>query len=127
MPARTRRLIIYLILISQVALIIWGTTTPTKFFNWVPYDQLATYHIRVWVDGVELSEAQVGRRYRLRARHRENRHFQNVIHVVRTYEQRREGSVAGTSSTEITFVINDAATLIWTWPADTLVEGPAPN
>jgi len=71
---------------SQIILIILGYFSSTKYFCWVPYDQISLYSIEVSVDNHLLSEEEISARYRRPATGRENRNIENLIAIIQQYE-----------------------------------------
>ncbi|WP_421894468.1 hypothetical protein [Marinoscillum sp.] len=71
---------------TQMILIILGYFSDTKYFCWVPYDQISLYSIEVKVDNRFLSREEIQARYRQPSTGRENRNIENLISIIQQYE-----------------------------------------
>lgn len=113
------RLIALVFLSFQVLAVVVGLFTREKHFNWVPYDELSDYEIKVTIADTLLSNQSIRQRYRRPAQHRENRSIHNLIALVRRYEttygRKDQAAVI------INYQTNGHATYSWAWPEDLII------
>lgn len=100
----------------QLLGVIGGRFNEAKFFSWAPYDQLSYYEIEVLRQGQSLSSETIRDRYHISPKGRENRSIQNIISIVRQYEN-TYGKGENVNIT-ISYTINGHHSGIWTWPED---------
>ncbi|MGF1657308.1 MAG: hypothetical protein ACFCU3_10055 [Verrucomicrobiales bacterium] len=74
----------------QAAWVVRCLRQPTKFFAWVPYDQISIFSCKVYVNGRRLSNKEVGQRYRFEYLFRENRIIGHVIFAIERRENMRK-------------------------------------
>ena len=85
-----------------------------RYFCWAPYDEITQFDISVTIDGRELSDDAVQRRYRLPHASRDNRSWAHVPAIIAHYERtwgRHDGAVA-----EYRFRVNGGVVRLWRWP-----------
>ena len=114
MTVQARSLFLLFFFGAQVLGICWGIGSRAKYFNWVPYDEIAHYHIRVQLRGDTLSEAAIEQRYRKSARGRENRDIDNLLSLIRQYET--SYGATDQARVQVTYRINGREEYIWRWP-----------
>lgn len=111
---------VYLFFVTQFFLIVNGQFTKSKYFNWVPYDEISLYEISVLVNEKNLNAAEIENRYRKPKFGRENRDFHNLISIVNQYEssygKNEEAYV------RIVFLTNGYRKTIWSWPENAPIE-----
>lgn len=98
----------------QMAGIIAGRFTETKFFCWAPYDQISTYDISVSINGVQLNEQSIFERYQRPQTGRENRSIYNLLSIISQYETTYGQN--DNASVVVTYTINGHRNEIWVWP-----------
>lgn len=115
----TRKIFLIVFFSLQIAGILVGRFTKTKFFCWAPYDEISFYDIDVTVDGVELGKDEITDRYRKPEYGRENRSIHNLISIIRQYETtygKQDNAII-----ELSFITNGHSEKIWTWPEDKII------
>lgn len=70
----------------QIGSIIISRFSESKYFCWVPYDEISHYSISVTVNGKLLSADEIENRYRRKPNDRENRDIHNLISILSQYE-----------------------------------------
>lgn len=103
----------------QICVIIHGQFSDTKFFGWVPYDQISIYHIQVSENDRKLTYDEIKNRYRKAPEGRENRNIHNLISLIKNYERNVDESIE--SKVILTFITNGHKKGSWLWPNDTIV------
>ena len=101
-------------LAAQLLAIAYARFVPERFFCWAPFDQHTQYTIHVQIDGEALPYDTVSERYRYRAGGWEVRAIQNVISLVRQYEETYGRSEE--ARVVIDYEINGRPQETWTWP-----------
>lgn len=101
-------------LLAQVASIAYARFVPTRYFAWAPYDAITLYELEVRIDGRELEDRELRRRYRLPTLGRDNRAAQHVIDVVRQYEE-TYGAGDG-AEVVLRYRTNGGPEQTWRWP-----------
>jgi hypothetical protein len=107
-------LIFVLFLALQVIGIINARFTETKFFCWVPYDQISSYSIRVKINNQLLTNSEIKKRFRKEAVGRENRNIHNLIAIIEQYEQ--SYGAEDSASVELVYITNGQTDQHWYWP-----------
>lgn len=97
----------------QVAGIIVSRFIPERFFCWAPYDEITQYELKVKVNGVELTEAQVLKRYRRSKTGRVNRSIANLKSIIAQYEENQSDSQM--INVELCFFTNGHSIEYWYW------------
>lgn len=122
-PDRIRRLLVGLILGVEVGAIMAASFVPTlRFLAWAPFHEPATCRIRVRIDGRELDDDLVARRYGLPRVHPVSgsledwqlNDIRNLMGVVEAYETttgRRDRA-----EVRIEFRRNRGDSEVWRWP-----------
>lgn len=90
-----------------------GRFTDTRYFCWAPYDEITRFELRVVIDGRELSQQEVKRRYRLPQAARDNRSWAHVPAIIAHYERTRgraDGAVV-----EYRYRVNGSEARLWRW------------
>lgn len=100
------------ILLVQVATMVYARFTPARYFCWAPFDMQTDYRLEVSVAGRLLSPAEIRARYRRPARGTDNRSVQNLIDILEGVEAR------ASSPAEITmhYRINGKQEQVWRHP-----------
>jgi predicted ATP-grasp superfamily ATP-dependent carboligase len=98
----------------QLVAILSAPFVPVRFFCWAPYDEHTHYAIEVRVDGRALTPDEIGRRYHYPQAAWEVRDIDNVISIVRQYEQ-TYGAGDG-ARVSLTYRTNGHEQRTWTWP-----------
>ncbi len=101
----------------QVVGIVAARFTETRYFCWAPYDEITRFELRVVIDGRELSQQEVKRRYRLAQATRDNRSWAHVPAIVAHYERTR-GRVDG-AVVEYRYRVNGSEARLWRWAEGT--------
>lgn len=98
----------------QLFAIAYSRFIPERFFCWAPYDEHTRYEISVHINGEPLSRSEITDRYRYASKSWEVRSINNVISLVRQYEQtygRADNAVVS-----IRYSMNGHPEQYWTWP-----------
>jgi hypothetical protein len=97
----------------QLGAVAYARVADTRYFCWAPFDRQNEYAIAVSVDGRPLSGAEIGRRYRIRARDLESRSIAHVTGIVRYAEERyyRDGAAV-----TVRYTVNGVRKPDWHWP-----------
>lgn len=118
MPSeKARRTVIGLILGVQVAAIAIPSFVPgLRFFAWAPFHEPATCRIQVRIDGRDLDEDHVARRYGLPRHHGDWQlnDIRNVLDVVEACESttgRRDRA-----EVRVEYRRNEGKLEVWRWP-----------
>lgn len=90
-----------------------GRLTDTRYFCWAPYDEITQFQLRVVINGRELSQPEVKRRYRLPHATRDNRSWAHVPAIIAHYECTR-GSADG-AVVEYRYRVNGGEARLWRW------------
>lgn len=98
----------------QLLSIAYARFAPEKFFCWAPYDQHTFYRLEVAVGGRQLSADEIAQRYRYSASTWEVREIQNVISLVRQYEETYGADDEAVVRME--YETNGHPARTWTWP-----------
>ncbi len=121
---RVRLALVALVLGVQIAAIAAAPFLPgLRFLAWAPFHEPASCRIQVVIDGRELAEELVARRYGLPRIHRRSRSpddwqlndIRNVLDVIEAYE-----SAAGRrdrAEVRVEFRRNGGKSEVWRWPA----------
>jgi hypothetical protein len=110
-PEIGRRILVGL----QVAAIAGALFVPgLRYLAWAPFHEPAKYRIHVRIDGRELSEDRVARRYGLPRFHRDWQlnDIRNVLEVVEAYES----AARDRAEVRVDFQRNGSAPEVWRWP-----------
>jgi len=122
-PNRIRHLVVVLILCLQAGAIAGATFFPAlRFLAWAPFHEPAACQIQVLIEGHELNDELVARRYGLPQIHRKPgsaedwqlNDIRNLIEVVEAYESttgRRDRA-----QVQIEFRRNRGTPEVWRWP-----------
>ena len=101
-------------LAAQLASVLYARFIPEKFFCWAPYDEHTHYAIRVVVDGHDLSKEEITERYRYPQTAWEVREMDNVLSIIRHYEQTY--GAEDSANVSVTYRTNGHAEETWGWP-----------
>lgn len=99
---------------AQLVSILVAPFLPVRFFCWAPFDEHTRYAIEATVDGRALGSEEIARRYRYPQSAWEVRDIDNVISIVRQYEQ-TYGAGDGAKVT-LTYRTNGHEERTWMWP-----------
>jgi predicted ATP-grasp superfamily ATP-dependent carboligase len=99
---------------AQLVSTLYAPFVPVRFFCWAPYDEHTRYSIDVTIAGRALAPDEIARRYRYPQSTWEIRDIDNVISIVRQYE---ESYGAGEEArVALTYRTNGREQRTWTWP-----------
>lgn len=101
---------------AQIFGILKARQTGIKYFCWGPYDEIAEYEIAVEIDGVFLTDQEILKRYRKRARGIESRSINNLKSIIRKYE--RTYGKDELANVNLEYLINQHRRGTWSWPND---------
>ncbi len=73
-------------IIAQIVLIAVARFVPERFFCWAPFDEHSYVVINVLVDGKQLTNKEIERRYRYLSEGWEPRSINNVFNLIKQYE-----------------------------------------
>ncbi len=74
-------------LFLQIGSIFYARFIPERFFCWAPFDQHTYMEIQVTINNNELSEIEILKRYRYKAKGWEPRSIDNVFNIIEQYER----------------------------------------
>ncbi len=114
-PKRIRWILLSLIFGLQVAAIAGAPFVPSlRYLAWAPFHEPATCRIQVRIDGRDLSDDLVARRYGLPRIHRDWQlnDFRNVVEVVEAYES----TARDRAEVQVEILRNGKNPEVWRWP-----------
>lgn len=100
-----------IVLLIQVASIIYARFTPERFFCWGPYDQHSHMEVQVKIKNRILTHNEIKKRYRCRAIGWEKRSIDNIFRVIKQYELTY--GVSDNASVLVKYSINGREEQIW--------------
>jgi hypothetical protein len=115
MPPRIRWILIGLLLGPQIVAIAAAPFVPSlRYLAWAPFHEPATCRIQVRIDGRDLRDDLVARRYGLPRVHRDWQlnDFRNVLEVVEAYESRSRDR----AEVRVEIRRNGKNPEVWRWP-----------
>ncbi|MHA7131489.1 hypothetical protein [Algoriphagus namhaensis] len=106
-----RKCVLILFFLLQVVGVVMGLGSSSKFFAWVPYDELTTYQIHVEIEGRVLSTEEVQQRYLLQNPGRENRSIDHLFSILTQYE--RTYGKEQNARVEVSYSVNGRESQNW--------------
>lgn len=79
---KTSRIIIAVFFGIQLGLILWSRFSPERYFCWAPHDCQTEYELTVYVNGRELNEDEIYKRYHRERKYRDVRSPDNVKSMI---------------------------------------------
>ena len=109
-----RRVLGVAVLLFQIGAIIYARFVPARYFCWAPYDAQNDYVIEVVAAGRTLSQDEIRRRYKKRARGTDNRSIQHIKDIISGYET--SYGVGEDAQVTLSFRVNGGEEQSWKWP-----------
>lgn len=109
-----RRVLGVAVLPFQIGAIIYARFVPARYFCRAPYDGQHDYVIEVADGGRTLSEDEIRRRYKKRARGTGNRSIQHVKDIISGYET--SYGIGEDAQVTLSFRVNGGEEQSWKWP-----------
>ena len=103
-------------LLFQLVMVFYARFDPSTHFHWAPFDIQNEYWIRVEIDGRELSEDEITRRYNERAVGVDPHAIEHLTRVISRYEA-TYGS-RDNAEVVVRYRINGREMQQWHWPRD---------
>jgi hypothetical protein len=76
-----------LLLLAQLALVVYARFVPTRWLCWAPNDYAVQYELRVRVSGRDLSPSEIQQRYQLPSKGWYENPAENIIDIVNQFER----------------------------------------
>ena len=113
-PLSVRACVGVLLLVAQVAMIVFARFHPMRYYCWAPYDAQNEYVIRASVDGRPLRPQDVLARDRLHTPAVNPRMIYQVTGIIEQVEERYHAS--DPAVVEVVYRTNGGARQRWAWP-----------
>ncbi|MBN4085112.1 hypothetical protein JYT89_02085 [Flavobacteriaceae bacterium AH-315-B10] len=84
---KSRFIVGILFLLIQFLSIIYARFIPERFFCWAPYDEHTYLEVQVYLNNNALSDVEILKRYRYKAKGWEPRSIYNVFNIIEQYER----------------------------------------
>ena len=110
----SRKIFLVIFFALQVFGIIYARFTDVRYFCWAPYDQISIYQIEVRLSHGLLTNEEIESRYHIPVKSRENRSIQNIISLIKQYEQ--SYGKHENASVKLIYNTNGKPAEIWRYP-----------